>query len=288
MSYLKFINKASGEAFPGIIDVGSLTDIYVNTLGNDDWPGTILQPYKTMAVALAAVTAIRKNIFVAPGTYVSAASLAWPTGVTDVLLSGMTEDPDSTIIECTSGTEVLDIVPSAAIGVSNFLAFMAGINLEGSDGVRGLTIDNTNMTASKKLIVTARDCSFSNDTDTDRSISWVHDANINAPIKMYMHGRGLGANNIEGLVYIDPRHSDDRCKVTGMHFEGGIQFGTATITSESEFLACIMKLGGGSGGQDTQELRVVGCVSRTGGPTYAAAALGDFADNAAEAFLSFT
>jgi len=288
MSYLKYINKASGESLPGITDVGNLSNIFVDTQGHDDNPGTLAQPYKTLAVALAAVTALRKNVFLFPGTYTSAASLAWPTDVTDVLLSGMTEDPDSTVIQASAGTEVVDIVPSAAIGANNFLAFFAGVMIEGDDGVRGVTIDNTNMTASKKLIVTFRDCTFGAETDTDRSISWVHTGATDAPIKMYMHGRGLGANNIEGLVYIDPRHTDDRCKISGMNFEGGIQFGTTSIASETEILSCIMKLAGGSGGGTNQLLRSVGCVSRTGGPTYAAAAKGDFITTGSEALLSFT
>lgn len=267
------------------------TAIYISTAGSDTAGvgfGTFDKPYLTLATAFTNVTSAKKTVFAFPGTYTASASTAWPTDVTDVLLSGMSEDPDSTIFTTTAGTEVIDIVPSAAIGTSNFLAFFAGVNIEGPDTVRGVTIDNTNMTASKKLIVTFRDCSFSNDTDTDRSISWTHSANINAPIKMYMHGRGFGANNIEGLVYIDPRHSDDRCKITGMHFEGGIQFGTATIVSETEILGCIMKLAGGSGGEATQKLSIVNCVSRTGGPTYAAAAKADFVTNADESLLSLT
>jgi len=267
--------------------IGSSTYyIWVSLDGDDDNDGTFASPYLTLATAFAAVTSTRNTIFLMPGTYTSAASLAWPVGVTDVHLTGLGADYESTIIEATDGDEVIEIVPNATIGANNYLAFFSNLYIEsGASGTNGVQVTDTNMTVGKKLIVTFRDCGFGADEDTDKCLVTTH--TVACKVKIYMHGRGFGGNNIEGLVYVDCFNAGDRFKANGMNFEGGIQFSTDTVACENEFYACVMKLNGGSGGQDTQILRANGCISRDG-MTQAAAALGEFADNADEAFLSFT
>lgn len=272
----------------------STYDIWVSPQGNDVGTGKITEPYLTIAKAFAMVTSTRKNILVLPGAYSSEASLVWPS-VTDLLLTGISPDYESTMIRGSAEqeggedvpNEVIDIDPSAAIGAANFLAFMANCYISGDDAINGVTIDNTDMTASKKLIVTFRDCGFGADDDTDNSVYWVHSAQTDAAIKMYMHGRGLGGNNVEGLPYVDPRNAGDRCKCNGMNFEGGFQWGTTAIASEHEMTNCIFKLAAGVGGDDIQLLVATGCISKDG-MTIAAAALADIAENAAETLLSFT
>jgi hypothetical protein len=289
---LVFYDKATADVALALKNTTSVAAddalVWVSTDGDDDYgQGTINSPYLTIAKAFSVVTATRKAVVLLPGEYSSAASIAWPTLITDVLLTGITPDYESTVIKCTAGDEAIDIAPAAAVKGNNFLAFMANLTVDVDDSINGVQIDNTLMdTTSKKLIVTFRDCGFSNETDTDKSVYWLNTAS-KCRIKMYMHGRGLGGNNIEGLVYVNYFNSGDRCKCNGMNFEGGIQFGTQTQAAEGEFYNCIMKLAGGSGGQATQQLQACGCVSKDG-MTYAIAAKGDFATNANESFLSFT
>jgi len=260
----------------------SSTVIWVATYGSDIATGGVEDPYLTIAQAFSVVTATRKTVILLPGTYESAASIAWPTTITDVLLTGITPDYESTVIKCTAGTEAIDIAPATSVAASNFLAFMANLTVEHEDGIRGVTIDNTGMTtAGKKLIVTFREVGFSAETDTDNSVYWVHSAATTSLIKMYMHGRGLGGVNCEGLPYVDYRNTGDRCKCNGMNFEGGFQFGTQTIAAEGEFYSCIFKDDGGIGGQDTQIMAIINCISKTG-TTFAVPVVGDVADNAAE------
>jgi hypothetical protein len=263
------------------------TLINVSPDGADGNLGSSSSPLLTLAAALALVTATRKKIVLAPGLYASAASLTWPVGVTECSITGISADPEETIIHATAGDEVINIQPDATIGAANVLCIMSNLTISADDGIDGLIIDNTNMTNSKKLLVVMRNVAFSSDDDdTERSIKWIH-GNNDALIKMYMHGRGLGGNNIEAPVEINPGNAGDRCKCNGMNFEAGIIFGTDAVTSEHEFYACIMKNAGGSGGNDVQVLRTIGCVSRDG-TTHAVIALDDFADNAEEVFLNFT
>lgn len=262
--------------------------IWVAPHGDDDVGlGTYYAPYETLLQGFSVMTAARKTMLLMPGTYASAASLAWPTTISDVLVTGLTPDYESTIIQATAGDEVIDIAPALSVNASNFLAFMASLYIEHDKDTNGVQIDNTLLAGgTKKLIVTFRDCGFGANTDTDSSILWVHDGSATSMIKMYMHGRGLGGNNIEGLVSIDYYNAGDRCKINGMNLEGGIEFGTQTIAAEGEFLNCVMKLNGGTGGQATQILRAIGCISKDG-MTQEPAAKGEFATNASEEFLSF-
>jgi len=259
--------------------------IWVSEDGNDTkGQGTQENPYLTLSKALAMVTDAKKQVMLMPGTYSSGASISIPVGINEVLITGMSGDYEATIIHATAGDQAILVNPSVAIGAANYLVYFANLTISGADGVNGVQITDANMTASKKLIVTFRDCGFLNDTDTDKSVVSTH--TVASLVKIYMHGRGFGGNNIEGLVYIDCFNAGDRFKANGMNFEGGVEFSTDTVACENEFYACVMKLSGGAGGQDTQQLRANGCISRDG-MTQAAAVLGDFAANADEAFLGF-
>lgn len=262
------------------------TNIWVSPTGNDSGAGAIVAPFLTLAQALSVVTATRKTIILMPGRYTSAASLAWPVGVTDVLITGITSDYESTEIHASAGAQVMAIVPNATIGAENFLAFFANLTISADGGINGVQVTNTAMTSGKKVIVTFRDCGFSNDTDTDKSLITTH-TDVDSKIKIYMHGRGMGGNNIEGLVYIDMKNAGDRFKVNGMHFEGGVEFSTTAIGSETEFYACCMKLGGGAGGGAGQLINANGCISRDG-MTQAAAVQGDFDDGSTSTFASLS
>ena len=265
--------------------VTSAYEIWVSPEGDDDvGTGHFLFPYQTLPKAASMVTATRKKVMLMPGTYTLAASIQVPVGVTDILFSGITSDYESTVVHATAGDEVFNITPNATIGAANVLVFFANMYISAADGVRGVRIDNTNMTADKKLITTFRDCGFGAETDTDSSISMSH-ADADSSVKTYLNGRGMGGNNIEGLVSVDHGNAGDRFKATGMNFEGGIAFSTDAVASESEFYGCIMKNAGGSGGDNVQILGASGCISRDG-TTHAAVALDDFADNAEEAFLN--
>lgn len=237
--------------------------IWVSKEGNDNWNGSRAQPYLTLAAAVAVMTATRKTVIILPGTYTSAASIAVPVGLTDMLFTGISADHDSTMIRATAGDQVFLVQPNTTIGAANVLTFFANIQISAATGVKGVEIDNTNMTSGYKLITTFRDCGFGADTSANRSISIKHD-DADSKIKTYLNGTGMGGNNIEGKVYVDHANAGDRFKATGMNFEGGIQFSTDSVASESEFYSCIMLDAGGAGGGAAQLIRADCCISRAG------------------------
>jgi len=251
--------------------------IWVSPDGSDtEGNGSFSNPYLTVTTALAAVTAARKTIMLMPGAYTEVLSLTWPS-ITGVSLNGVLGFADGVTITGTAGqTQVININPT--VQTATFEATIANLTISCPDGVRGITQNNT--ATARKMNLYLRNVGIDNDTETDRAISVVHTDAGNA-IRLY----ATGARNIfEGLVYIEPKNEDDRFDFTNFQFDGGVQFGTTTIASVSTFKDCIMKDAGGSGGQDTQILVSMGCYSLTG-TTYAAAALGDFAANAAEVIL---
>jgi hypothetical protein len=255
----------------------SASFIWVSPDGSDtSGNGSFSNPYATVTKALTVVTAARKTVLLMPGTYTEALSLTWPS-ITGVSINGVLGHGDGATIVGTGGqTQVISIDPT--VQTATFEATISNVTISCPDGVRGITFNNTNV--GRKINLYLFNTPVENDTETDRAISVVHTTAGNA-MRIYADGQ---KSIIEGLVYIEPKNADDRFTFTNFQFDGGIQFGTTTIASVSTFKDCIMKDAGGSGGQDTQILNVMGCYSLTG-TTYAAAALGDFAANAAEVIL---
>ncbi len=265
------------EVVPIVEDASSVY-IWVSPEGDDSsGNGSFSMPYATVTKAFAAVTTARKTIMVMPGEYEEAASLTWPS-ITGVSLNGFLGHGDgATIVGASGETQVISIDPT--VQTATFEATIANLTISCPDGVRGITFNNTNV--ARKINLYLHNVPIENDTETDRALSVVH-TTAGEAMRVYADGQ---KSIIEGLVYIEPKNVDDRFTFTNYQFDGGIQFGTTTIASVSVFKGCIMKDAGGSGGQDTQILAVIGCVSLTG-TTYAAAALNDFAANAAEVILS--
>jgi hypothetical protein len=248
--------------------------IFVSKAGDDANDGSSLNPLLTITAALAAVTTSRKAIMVTTGEYEEVASLVWPSigGVKIVAIGEVT-------IRGTDGEdEVILINPT--VQTATFEATLSGdISISAPDGVDGITFDNENVGRKINLYLKGN-VQFENDTETDKAINCVH-TDADEAMRIYCDGqRGI----VEGVLAIAPKNVDDRFFFTGMQFDGGIAWGTATIASLSMFKNCIVKDGGGLGGQDTQIIAVLNCHSLTG-TTFAIAALADFASNAAEVIL---
>jgi len=255
----------------------SVSLIWVSPDGSDtSGNGSFSDPYATITKALTAVTAARKTIMVMPGSYTEALSLTWPS-IDLVSINGVLGQSDAVTIEGTTGqTEVIEIDPT--VQTATFNATLSNLTISAPTGVNGITLDNNNV--GRRINLFLHNVAIENQTETDKSLNVAHTVAGNA-LRVYADGR---RNIWEGLLYIAPKNTDDRFTFDGFQFDGGVEFGTATIASVSTFKDCVVKDAGGAGGQDTQILNVMGCYSLTG-TTYAAAALGDFAANAAELIL---
>ena len=282
-SLTKDLTATDGEAEVELNEFGPHTlgvagsEIYASPDGNDAFGnGSMARPYKTIAAALAAVTASRKNIMLMPGEYVQTASLTWPS-IDLVSLNGLLGQSDGvTITGLATKVQVINIDPT--VQTASFNATISNLTISAPTGVNGITFDNNNV--AQKINLFLHNVAFENDTETDKAINCVHTVAGNA-MRIYADGQ---KNIVEGLVYIAPKNTGDRFTFTNFQFDGGVQFGTTTVASVSTFKDCIMLEAGGSGGQDTQILNSLGCYSLTG-TTYAAASLNEFAANAAEVIL---
>jgi len=269
------VSRLLADAFAGAGNDGNSL-IYVSPDGDDtDGDGSLLTPYLTLAVALAACTTTRKNIIVLPGEYEELVTLVWPN-ITGISIVGI---GDVTItVPATETDEVIKIDPT--FSASTFTASLENVTISAPDGVDGIRFNNTNTTG-RKFNLTLKNVSIENETATDKSLYVVHTTTTQA---MRVYADGL-RNIWEGLLFITPENVDDRFFFTNIQCDGGMQFGTATIASSTMFKNCIVKDGGGSGGQDTQILTALNCHSLTAETTYAIAALADFASNAKEVIL---
>jgi hypothetical protein len=269
------VGYAKGELYEFLL--GDTSIIWVATNGDDvDGTGAFVDPYLTLTKAMSVVTITRKTIILMPGEYTEAASITW-SSISGVSLNGLVGQSDGVTIIGTDGeVEVIEIDPT--VQTATFGATIANLTISCPDGVDGITFDNNDV--ARKINLYLHNVAIENDTATDKAINVVHTETGEA-MRVYADGQ---RNIIEGLVYIEPKNVDDRFTFDNLQFDGGIEFGTTTIASVSTFKDCIMKDGGGAGGQDTQILSSLGCYSLTG-TTYAAAALADFAANAAEVIV---
>jgi len=254
--------------------LGDDSQIWVSPDGDDDnGDGTFLNPYASLTQAMAIVTTARKIIMLMPGEYEEAASILWPS-INGIEIRGVCGGV--TIVGTSGEDEVFEIDPT--VQTSTFVVILANLGISCPNGVDGITFDNNNV--GRKILLILENVEIENDTGTDKALNVVH---TEAGEAMRVYASGL-KNIWEGILYIVPKNVDDRFTFDGLQLDGGITFGTATIASVTTFKDCIVKDGGGAGGQDTQILNVLGCYSLTD-TTYAAAALADFAANAAEVIL---
>ena len=255
----------------------SVSFIWVSPDGNDtSGNGSFSKPFATITKALTLVTSARKTIMAMPGTYTEALSLTWPS-ITGVSINGVLGHGDGVTIKGTTGqTDVISINPT--VQTATFEATISNVTVDAPTGVKGITFNNTSV--AQKINLYLKNVPIEMQTETDKALDIVHTDAANA-MRVYATGQ---KNIVEGLLYIEPKNTGDRFDFTNYQFDGGMQFGTTTIASVSTFKDCILKDAGGSGGQDTQILVSMSCYSLTG-TTYAAAALNDFAANAAEVIL---
>ena len=261
-----------------VIDDASSVYIWVSPEGDDSsGNGSFSLPYATITKALTAVTTVRKTILVLPGEYTETLMLTWPS-ISGVSINGVLGHGDGATIAGTAGqTAVVKIDPT--VQTSTFEATLSNVTIAAPIGVNGIDFNNT--AVNRKINLYLKNVPIEN-ADTNgsgagKSLNVIH-ANAAEAMRVYASGQ---KDIWEGLLYIEPKNTNDRFQFGNLQFDGGVQFGTTTIASVSRFTSCIAVDDGGIGGQDTQILAILGCQSLTG-TTYAAAALGDCADNAAE------
>jgi len=231
-----------------------LDAIWVAPYGDDTYgDGSQRAPLATITAAFAAVSATRKNVFVLPGDYSEAASLAWPA-ISEVSLVGIGAQGSVVIRGATGENEVIEIAPGVL--TSTFDAAIQNLQIrQASDDCNGIHIDNTDTT--KKIILTVKNVSVEDGGGTGTAIATTHTDSDNA-IRIYWSGCG---EEIESQVSFTVANSGDRAYFNNVYLAGGLVTTATDCTADLRFDFCKIKHEGVTGGHSSQTIRAVYCYS---------------------------
>jgi hypothetical protein len=200
------------------------TMIVVSTAGSDTTGyGSWASPVKTLTKALSLVTTTRATIYAMRGEYEEADMLTWPS-ISNVLIIGL---GDVVVSAPTTTAAVITINPTVT---GTFVAGMENISVAHSgDGStqKGIEINNTNQTATKKMIISLDRVGVEFDDDgTGDSISVTGGQAANV-IRLYMSN----CDEIEGLLDFAVTNPDDVITIKDCALMGGL-----TTTGQDGYL----------------------------------------------------
>ncbi|MBN1690444.1 MAG: DUF2190 family protein [Dehalococcoidia bacterium] len=238
--------------------------IVVSTRGSDTYGnGSWANPLKTIAAAFALVSENRTEVILEPGTY--AEVVTWPT-VSGVKLLGLSGQWD-TVISAPGTTQVISITPGAQ--TSTYEAYIENIYIDhGTAGQDGILVDADGV--GKKVNLYLKTVGGEADSDSDKFLVVDHGGTGNA-VRVYWEGNNGG---VDGLIYFDTQDNGDRLFITGVELLGGIQTTADAVTLQIRLKDCILKEGGGAGGNAAQLSVLMSCFDVTG-TTFTAADSGD-------------
>ncbi len=269
-------NGAAADWVPMDAEIVETAYVYVSKSGNDtSGNGTANAPYLTITAAMAAATASRNVVMVAPGVYDEVAALVWPT-ISGIQLIG-TGNRWETVISAAAGDQVIDVVPGAQ--AATFEMTIQNIQIDhDSTGQDGLDVDNTAMT--KKLNIYLGNVGMDGDS-ADKSIVTLQGDTANA-IRIYWDGAN---GSVEGDVYLDSGNNGNIFRAENVLFNGGLESAADAVEYLITLLYCGVLHEGVTGGNAAQHIATVGCYSLTG-TTYAALDTNDLAGSHTENIVS--
>jgi hypothetical protein len=205
--------------------------------------GSITNPYTTLALAFAAISATKKTVCLMPGTYTLAAAQALPVTQDGVKIIGFGD----VIIAGADADQALSLTPGAQ-GAA-FTISLKNIKITQYAAKKGLYIDDTAIDGA--VTVNLDDCEFTMDT-TGSSIDLLH-----------AEAQAVTINCINstftGPVALDAINASDvfeftRCKLTGGIVSDAGAVAADIILNNSEVLHA-----GVTGGNAAQVLTVNNC-----------------------------
>jgi hypothetical protein len=256
-------------------DQGTSTDIWVSKDGSDtEGVGSVIRPFATIAKGFAEVTAARSSVIVFPGLYEE--NVTWPK-VSSVHLICLGAHEGVKIKDTSAGgTPVVKIAPGTAH--ASWKAFIDGIDVL-TNGT-GILIDNGS--AIGTFFVGLYNSDIDQDAGT-HALRVLHNATAH-PVLFEADDAG---NEIEGKIYLEIKHPEDRYRFRGMRLTGGLETSTDSGlggTAEIAIFDCEIPVGGISGGSSAQLLSTVYSWTRDG-KTYAKVVTSDLDGSHAENIL---
>lgn len=212
--------------------------------------GSEARPYKTLAAGWAALTATRNIIRLKAGTYQPTAALALPAH--DVFVIG--EDGNDTVVIEASAANIFSKAAGALTATTTY--HFENLMLEHGDTYKGIVIDNTS--ATKKIIVSIRNCEFGGSAN---AIDVATHGDADNAVRVVVNNGGM---EIEGPVNFTIGNDGDYLRITDAVLSGGLVTGASATVSEITLRNCEVLHEGVTGGNAAQVLNVISCHSRTG------------------------
>jgi hypothetical protein len=222
--------------------------IYANKDGVDDNNGSYFKPVKTITRALALVDATRLVVMVAPGSYEEPATLTWPLRK-GVMLIGAGASCTS-ISAPSSTTGIITVAPG--VQTSSFNGHLEGFEIvhDETADIDGITFSNASMT--KKLGFTIKNCTFSPDSETDKSIHVETHSDSGNSIRIYVSGDGC-QSEIGGAIYFNINNNADRLHLENCWIIGTITTSSTAIEGRIRLFKCIVPHNAATGGGNAMQ-----------------------------------
>jgi len=189
--------------------------LWVAPWGTATATGTLTNPYASIALALAAVTADNTKICVLPGTYTHAAELAIDGTYTGIKIVGVGGSSVTILDHTTSDDQAISITPAIATA---FEITIEGITVLQYAAKIGLLIDDTGQTVAG-ITVNLKDVKLTMDTTGD-SLDVVHAVDVGLIL------------NIEDCVFTGLCDLDVASTSDVFTFQGGVMKNVATNATD--------------------------------------------------------
>jgi len=295
ITHVNKMNRAAKDVQLGtmLANLGSTTStrIYADPSGSDTTgDGSIANPVASLTKAMTLVSANRLIIMLAPGEYVEVAPVVWTTTKNAVVMGA---GNNCTSIS-TTGASVITVTPG--VQASTFTGHIEGITIDHSGittGVThaqsGITFDNTGIT--RNLVFSIKNCAFSADAITDKSINIATHADADHAVRVYVSGDGT-QTEIEGAIYFAVNNLADRLHCEQLWIKGTITTTNPAKEFRMRLYRCIVPYGAATaGGSSTQVITSVNSYSWVDykdivPEVYAALATGDLTGSHTEVIVA--
>jgi len=225
--------------------------IWVAPHGKATATGSIINPYASIALAYAAVTADDTVICVMPGTYTHAAILAITGTYTGVKIIGVGGSAVTILDHTTADDAAITIIPAIATA---FSVTIEGITILQYAAKIGIEIDDTGQSANA-ITVNLSDVKLTIDTSGD-SLDLVHAVAI---------GVILNLENcvFTGLLDLDIINAADRLNADYCELTGGVTLTAGAVAAIASFRYCVLKDGSDMTSAAEQTINALYCTSTT-------------------------
>ena len=209
--------------------------------------GAIVNPFATIAAALAAITATKKTVALMPGTYALSGIAVIPVAQTGVKIIGV-GGASAVIITADNANQAFSLTPGAQ-GAAYVITF-EGLTINQYSAKKGLYIDDTAIDGS--VTVNLKDCHLVMDSSGD-SIDLLH----------AVSGQTVILNckdcTFTGIITVDCSNAGDRFNFTRCNLAGGLASNSGAVAAAFVFRYSILKATGVSGGASQQTVKALYC-----------------------------